>query len=215
MGFAEDSPEYLAEYLDYHRHLLDRGRRVIPFGQNEQAITSLQLLAKLQHFGAATGLLDFTWDPLVAFWFASEDPSCDGKMFLVGDDLPRTVFLTPRQEAFEVDDILSKENDVTGPDYLLWEPPVVGDAAPRILGQRSVFVIGRPGLSERHVNTIEIAAEEKMRMREELAELDVSDKSVFRDIVGFCQLECATSSYTLPPANLSEKSQQGVHEGRL
>ena len=199
MGFSDESPEYLAEYLDYHRHLLDRGRRVIPFGQNEQANASLQLLAKLQHFGAATGLLDFTWDPLVALWFASEDPSCDGTVFLVGHDLPRTVFLTPRQEALEVDEIFSKENDVTGPDYLLWEPSVVGDAALRILGQRSVFVIGRPGLSERHVFTIEVAANEKMRMREELAEIDVSDKSIFRDIVGFCQLESARSPYTLSP----------------
>ena len=39
----------------------------------------LQLLARLQHFGAATGLLDFSYSPLVALWFACEDPSPRGQ----------------------------------------------------------------------------------------------------------------------------------------
>ena len=46
--------------------------------------TDLQRLALLQHLGAATGLIDFTEDPLVALWFACrEESQSDGKIFVV------------------------------------------------------------------------------------------------------------------------------------
>ena len=38
---------------------------------------------KLQHFGAATGLLDFTRDPLVALWLACGRNNCDGRVFIL------------------------------------------------------------------------------------------------------------------------------------
>ena len=41
--------------------------------EDGREVSDLQLLAKLQHFGAATGRLDFTWSPLVALWFASDE----------------------------------------------------------------------------------------------------------------------------------------------
>ena len=80
-GIKDGGPDFLPEYLDYHRSLLDRARRVMPYGDKDQSSTPLQLLAKLQHFGAATGLLDFTHSPLVALWFACDEPSHDGKVF--------------------------------------------------------------------------------------------------------------------------------------
>ena len=58
-GIQVGGPDFLAEYLDYHGFLLDRARRVMPYSDKNQSSTPLQLLGKLQHFGAATGLLDF------------------------------------------------------------------------------------------------------------------------------------------------------------
>ncbi len=69
--------------IDYHRDIIGRARRD-GFGvEHGKEATPLQLLAKLQHFGAATGLLDFTWSALVALWFASENPERDGKLFVL------------------------------------------------------------------------------------------------------------------------------------
>ena len=120
------------------------------YGQRDRTDSPLQLLARLQHFGAATGLLDFTYSPLVALWFACKDPSRDGKVFFVSHEPPNTTFVTPELEGQEIGNTLSRNRDPTGPQYMLWEPLVEGDAALRILGQRSVFVIGRRG-RRRHV----------------------------------------------------------------
>ena len=194
----EGDPGYVEEYLDYHRDLLDRARRIAPYGRSGGAETGLNLLARLQHFGAATGLLDFTYSPLVAFWFASEDPSRDGKVFFVSHEPPNTRFVTAEQESQDIAKVLSTAQDAAGPSYVLWEPVVDGDAALRIVGQRSVFVIGRPVVEEERVNAVRIEAVDKERLRTELDQLDVSERTIFRDLVGFCQQEDAKARRVRP-----------------
>ena len=197
-GIENGGPDFLAEYLDYHRSLLDRAQRVMPYGDKDQSSAPLQLLAKLQHFGAATGLLDFTHSPLVALWFACDEPSHDGKVFFLSKELPLTSYVTSKLEEGDIGNVLSRAQDPTGPGYLLWEPTVEGDAALRILGQRSVFVIGRPEIDERHVHAVVIDAADKEAMREELEQLDVSERTIYRDVVGFCRLERADAQYVAP-----------------
>lgn len=192
-GINEDHPQYVEEYLEYHRDLLDRARRIAPYGQKGRVETGLELLARLQHFGAATGLTDFTYSPLVALWFACEDPSRDGKVFFVSRAPPNTAFVTAEQEAQDIGSILSMAEDATGPTYLVWEPVVDGDAALRIVGQRSVFVIGRPVIDEERVNAVRIEATDKELLRRELEQLDVSERTIFRDLVGFCHQERSTA----------------------
>ena len=47
-------------------------------------LTALECMAHLQHNRVATGLIDFTYNPLVALWFACEtDEATDGKVFVV------------------------------------------------------------------------------------------------------------------------------------
>ena len=207
-GVENGGPDFLAEYLDYHRSLLDRARRVIPYGDKDQSSTPLQLLAKLQHFEAATGLLDFTHSPLVALWFACDEPSHDSKVFFLSKELPHTSYVTAELEEGDIGNVLSKAQDPTGPGYLLWEPTVEGDAALRILGQRSVFVIGRPAIDGRHVQAVVINAADKETMREELEQLDVSERTIYRDLVGFCRLERANTRY-VPPTTAAAYLRRG------
>ena len=197
-GIENGGPDILAEYLAYHRSLLVRSRRVMPYGDKDQSSAPLQHLAKLQHFGAATGLLDFTHSPLFALWFACDEPSHDGKVFFLSEELPHTSYVTPELEDGDIGNVLSKAHDPTGPDYLLWEPTVKSDAALRILGQRSVFVIGRPVIDGRHVHAVDIDAADKEELRQELEQLDVSERTIYRDLVGFCRLERANARYVLP-----------------
>ena len=47
-------------------------------------LTALELLAALQHYGVPTRFLDFTFNPLIALWFAVEkDAESDGRVFAI------------------------------------------------------------------------------------------------------------------------------------
>ena len=68
------APNFPRIYANYHSDVLIKPAQTNGFDIDDgYQISDLQLLAKLQHFEAATGLLDFTWNPLVALWFACKD----------------------------------------------------------------------------------------------------------------------------------------------
>ena len=173
-------------YTSYHRDVLIEQARTNGFGIDDgYRISDLQLLAKLQHFGAATGLLDFTWDPLVALWFTCEKDDCDGKVFVINLNDPKT-FQRVSSEASEknVEEIFSPRD--ISPKPLYWEPMIRGDATPRVLRQRSVFVIGRPLVPKDVIEYIEISALDKAQIRNELEDIfDVGEETLFTDIHGF------------------------------
>lgn len=71
-------------HLAFHRDTLLEPARARGFDiEHGRQLSDLEVLAKLQHFGASTGLLDFTWNPLVALWFACQAHDSDGKLFVV------------------------------------------------------------------------------------------------------------------------------------
>ena len=61
-------------FIEYHRdNLLQTGKLRNYHKREGKQLNDLELLADLQHHGAATCLLDFTRNALVALWFACED----------------------------------------------------------------------------------------------------------------------------------------------
>ena len=195
-GIVAD-PEFQQLYIDYHREVLIEPARTRGFGSEPgRRLTDVELLAKLQHFGAATGLLDFSWSPLVALWFASEDPTCDGRLFLVDTNDPIGVARVPSEEGAQKLDAALGEGP--GPPHLsYWEPTMSGDASVRILRQRSVFVIGRPLLPSGTsiVQEILVSKGEKEALQRELHILDFSQESLFQDVYGFSE---ATAGRPVP-----------------
>ena len=96
---VQNSPEFPSLYLDYHNSTLITPARTQGLGiELGRELSDLQLLAKLQHLRAATGLLDFSWNPLVGLWFASEEPE-----LLVPADVVTRVFARIRTEAKQGD----------------------------------------------------------------------------------------------------------------
>lgn len=189
------APNFPQIYANYHNSVLVKPAQTNGFDIDDgYQISDLQLLAKLQHFEAATGLLDFTWNPLVALWFACKDnDNCDGKVFVINLRDPLRFRQVPSErEKQSVEAIFLPGSDAG--KLLYWEAKIHGEASSRILRQRSVFVIGRPLISEDIVQYIEIKASDKSSIKKELADIfDISEWTLFMDIHGFSVVNKAES----------------------
>lgn len=182
-------PDFQELYINYHVETLIEPARALGFGsESGRRLSDLELLAKLQHFGARTGLLDFTRNPLVALWFACERPETDGKLVVVNTNDPMGISRISSEEAVQdVRNVFSRPPRPPHSSY--WETPASGDASTRILPQRSVFVIGRPLILIEHdvITEILVTKEDKEQLQIELETLDVHQESLFQDIYGFAQ----------------------------
>ena len=187
-------------YMIYHRVALLEPARTNGFGVDDgQRISDLQLLAKLQHFGTATGLIDFTWDPLVALWFACESfrdkegKESNGKVFAIDlSDPTQFQKLSSEEETQSAEELFSPAR--ASEMQLYWEPMVRGEATPRVLRQQSVFVIGRPIVPENFVTSIEIGASDKQEILKELeGVLNINRHTLFADLQGFSAVNGAKS----------------------
>ena len=176
-------------YIDYHRDTLIRSARTRGFGvELGRSLNDWELLAKLQHFGTPTGLLDFSWSPLIVLWFACEDPEHDGTVFMVdtGDPL-YAVQLQTDTEHHDLASVLSGPEGAQQISY--WEPAASGDASTRILRQRSLFIVGRPlvHVDNSRIKALRIAQEDKTQLLTELKALDIDQESLFLDVQGFAR----------------------------
>ena len=204
-------------YVTYHQLALLEPARTYGFDSNESQIDSdLQLLSQLQHFGAATGLIDFTWHSLVALWFATSSPhnrECSGKIFAIDlNDTTRFSKVSHNRSDQTLHRIFPLETDPTT-RQLYWEPVFKGDAANRVLRQGSVFVAGHPTgpemLLDRILLEIEIPFSEKEKIRQELDSLfGISEQSLFPDIHGYSTAN-SVSSPIPPPRQPESVSLQG------
>ena len=176
---GKKTPERL---LEINQELIEEASRQGHAQQNGQDFSDLELLAELQHFGAATGLIDFTRNVLVALWFACwECPSDNGKVVLLrGDGI---------EPLTKVDYQMSKEKIAyffsVGKKgiYALyeWQPKHQNN---RIIAQQSVFVFG--GSPVEIETECEIQADSKQEILTELDGLfNITGASLFSDFDGF------------------------------
>ena len=209
--FASIMPDEIPRtHLDYHRDELIAPARAAGFGiERSHKISDLQLLAKLQHFGAATGLMDFTWNPLVALWFACKssknaerngEKESDGKVFIVNLNNPQGFWrISHKKKDQSVQSVFFAQSDDRP---LYWEPMIRSEAAERIVGQASVFVIGRPFIPEHLVHEITVSARDKALFRRELADIfGITEDSLFRDVHGFSTVNGVDSPIKLVMQN--------------
>ena len=186
-GSIVSDPEFPELYVNYHRDTLLEPARSRGYGvESGRSLSDLELLAKLQHLGASTGLLDFSWNPLVALWFACNEGDEDGKLFMVNtNDAVHFIRLENDVAAERFATVLS--DVVSAPRICYWEPPLAGEATHRIIRQRSVFIIGHPLVlvNQRMVSQLLIPKKDKQPLLAELAFLDTTQESLFLDVHGF------------------------------
>jgi hypothetical protein len=133
----EMPPEYLEEQLrEYENRLMQRARMAGHGHHDGRELSDLELLALLQHHGAATRLLDCTRNAYIALWFAaSEHPDRYG--LVIGLDLAGSFAV---HEATTLRKPMRDLLDEAGTRLSFWWPSAL---SPRIPAQQGFFLWGQ------------------------------------------------------------------------
>ena len=189
-----------ARLLKINQELIEKAKSRGHDQKNSQELSDLELLAELQHFGAATCLIDFSRNALVALWFACQQSSKgeqkNGKVFAVRSDDP-TRFKTVTANLIEkdIDHFFKLEERGEYPLYQ-WEPKLQNN---RIIAQHSVFVFGGAQVEpEAECVIIQSSKQEILKSLDKL--LDITEASMFPDFDGFARLHAHNKPYIEPDA---------------
>ena len=158
-------------------------------------LTALECMAHLQHNRVATGLIDFTYNPLVALWFACEaEEAADGKVFAVNTQSDKIREIKTRNALAEDLGRFFAADD----QWHLWQPSIGNSALDiqRMTMQQSVFLFGMPELEPGMVERELLIPEgHKATLRHELDVMGISDQTLFSDLAGFFERNTTQSSY--------------------
>lgn len=166
---------------------------------NGRSLTDFELLARLQHHGAATRLIDFTRNILVAIWFVvTEHKEKDGILFGFhchslggGEELP------PEEIYSEfVSELESCNNSLTC---------VSSKVSERISAQNSQFIYSKLTNDlkgsvvfpeDKHLLIFKIPKESKSKIKKDLSEyFDIRHETIFPDLEGFCLANSSKFKY--------------------
>ena len=128
------------KFLQINRDLIMEARLRGYDGKDGRVLKELEILADLQHFGAATCLIDFSHNAQVALRFACEadhkNPQAtpDGKVFAVRNSPPRFKEITPALLEEDIDYFLKDGEEA---QLYHWRPRQQNH---RIIAQQSILI---------------------------------------------------------------------------
>ena len=186
-----------SKLLKINKDLIEKARSLGHDQRDAQQLSDLELLAELQHFGAATCLIDFSRSALVALWFACQQGSqteANGKVFAVRhDDMVRLKTVNPKLVKEDIDYFLKPDENGRYPLYQ-WQPKLQNN---RIIAQQSVFVFSGTQIEEESVCIIE-----KNSKQDILIALDkisgITEANIYPDFDGFARLHAHDEPYIEP-----------------
>ena len=205
----------LVGFRECIKDLLNRARVHGHGYRGGRGMSDLELLAELQHHGAATCLIDFTTDPLIALWFACEGkPEEDGVVVAMSTD-EVSDFSEVSSEGVGSKEI---ESFIRGETIWKWGPIYINK---RASSQRSVFIFGEPRIDKGYYETIGVSKEHKESIINILRDkYGIAEDVLFLDLPGFALSNAHDKPYKLPDAerylNLGEKvHQKGDFKGAV
>lgn len=184
-------------FIEYHRQIIDE--ITLCYASTYSNMKPLECMAHLQHNRVATGLIDFTYSPLVALWFACEADNPkdeDGKVFML-DTHSTTIEEIKTREALEKEKSLETFFCNDGKWYL-WQPSIGNPTidTERITIQQSVFMFGIPEATiSLFEKTLIIPQNCKEKLLKELATAGIMEKTLFPDLAGFLERNSSESAY--------------------
>ena len=175
--------------IGYLHHLIDTTRSLVGI---PPSVSNLELLGQLQHHGAATNLIDFTRNPLIALWFAcNERHEKDG-----------SVCVLQRSDTTRVTDPWTIENTILATPRLgyderqlwHWEPTGI----PRVVEQDAIFVLGSPFIWPTKLSKVRIAATAKNAILEQLDQTyGINEVQLFSDLPGVARANGLKRSFAM------------------
>ncbi len=197
--------------LSLEKHLL-RSLRKYGYADLKADASVWQILVIGQQFGLPTRLLDWTYSPLVAAHFATEDQSqydCDGVIYCadvegMNSRLPpvfREKLLEEKSNVFTMEMMEHAARTLDGlkglqvrsrPFALFFEPASVVD---RIANQYALFsVVSDVSVAmdsleeaEESLRRIVIPAETKLEIRDKLDYINISERMIYPGLEGICK----------------------------
>ena len=192
---ADDAFPYV--YLDYLLKIIYEVKLNYP--SIYRNLFPLECLAHLQHNGVATGLIDFTFNPLVALWFACahQEANTNGKVIVLKNDREIIEQIeTPEKLESDLETFFA----VNVAEWHLWSPALDSQFVDtqRMTRQHSVFLFGLPAVGDEMIaSEIVIPYGHKRQLRAELAKIGISEQNLFADLLGFFDRNTAQHPYDL------------------
>lgn len=158
----------------------------------------LECMAHLQHNKVATGLIDFTFSPLVGLWFACANKDINGKVIVIENDDEKIGQINTIEA---LGSNLETLFDANQEQWYLWSPTLDGRTVDtqRMTMQQSVFLFGSPEMDKEMITyEIPILAEHKEKLRMELEKVGISEKTLFSDLLGFFERNSQEHPYDPP-----------------
>ncbi|MDI6434286.1 FRG domain-containing protein [Cronobacter turicensis] len=180
-----------AMMASYEMNLINQARHSGYGYEDGRRLTDFEVLAKLQHHGAATRLIDFSRNMLVALWFACNSNENATGLLIGLDKLAMTGEEITNEER-DYRDIFAEEAETQR--AITWQPPTVSK---RITAQRAQFVYSLVGqyrfgslyFDEDPKSYIFIAlkpAFKRMMLEQLKSTFDIHYQALHPDIDGFC-----------------------------
>ena len=170
--------------------LIDDAREQGHDEKNGRKLHDLELLAELQHIGAATCLIDFSRSALIALWIAcqesSKEPQKDGKVCAIhsydSDGTPKFKLISHDLVKEDIS-YFFKPNEMGKYPIYQWTPKPQNN---RIIAQHSVFIFGSSPIDADFACVIK--QENKQRMLRDLKMLfNIDEDRMYPDLHGFAQ----------------------------
>lgn len=202
----------LEPFLEINKSLIKEARLLGHDYRNGRELYDLEILAELQHFRAATCLIDFTYSAQVALWFACQQdsnlsPCPNGKVTAVLND-PETVAEVTLEMVKEedLDSFFTQDDiDIWGPVLYRWQPKHLNN---RISSQHSVFLFGSKQVIPNEACIIVASCKEKILNSLE-KHPNITERTLFPDFEGFAGQHGHDKTYRFPDyAKLADQAWQ-------
>lgn len=186
----EQSPDIFVpetSLIDSQTDLLEEARKLGYGKQDGRDLSDLELLTELQHYGAATILIDFTQNPLVALYFA-----CSGN-----EDQDGCIVFFPDNGVPPENNRTSIKEIIEGRELSQHKPIMHGTAERRIIVQASIFLLNLKEKDGR-IKKITVRRKDKKKLLRELEETyQISKDKLFIDFSGFAANRSVDAPYNV------------------